>query len=251
MIMTEFSLAGRTALVTGGSSGIGLATATLFARAGATVVITGRDEVKLRTAAARIGPGTRWFAADLAHEQGARDLADHLRGTVIDVLFANAGASNAPELFDTNEDTFDAVVNANLKSTFFTVLACFELLADGASVILTSSVGFHRGTLGDPLYAAAKSGVRALGRGFAAQQAFLDRRIRVNTLSFGAISTPLTGADNPEMTAAMRAWAVDTVPMKRIADVAEAAAPALFLASDASSYLTGTELAVDGGLAQV
>jgi NAD(P)-dependent dehydrogenase (short-subunit alcohol dehydrogenase family) len=93
--------------------------------------------------------------------------------------------------------------------------------------------------------------VRALGRGFAAQPAFLDRRIRVNTLSFGAVSTPLTGADNPEMSAAMRQRAQATVPIRRMADVTEAAGPALFLAGDASRYLTGTEIAVDGGLAQL
>jgi NAD(P)-dependent dehydrogenase (short-subunit alcohol dehydrogenase family) len=243
-----------TAVVTGGSSGIGLATAKLFAAEGARVTITGRDEARLGRAAEAIGAGTAWIAADLAHEDGARSLAAQLRErgvTGIDVLFANAGASNAPELFETTEAGFDAVIGANLKSTFFTVTACAGLLADDASVILTSSVGYQRGTLGDPLYAAAKAGVRALGRGFAAQPEFLDRRIRVNTLSFGAVSTPMTGAENPEIAQAMRDWASVNVPVKRLAEPSEAAGPALFLAGSASGYLTGTEIAVDGGLAQL
>ncbi|MFF4596077.1 SDR family oxidoreductase [Amycolatopsis sp. NPDC001319] len=243
------TLESRTAVVTGGSSGIGLATARLFADEGAHVVITGRNEARLRAAAESIGPRASWIAADLAREAGARSLAAQLAGLGlrVDVLFANAGAANAPELFETTEDGFDA----NLKSAFFTVTACFDLLADGASVILTSSVGFHRGTLGDPLYTAAKAGVRALGRGFAGQPAFLDRRVRVNTLSFGAVATPLTGADNPDVARAMRDWATANVPVKRPADPLEAAGPALFLAGAASSYLTGGELAVDGGLAQL
>lgn len=247
------TLESRTAVVTGGSSGIGLATARLFADEGARVVITGRNEARLRAAAESIGPRASWIAADLAREAGARSLAAQLAGLGlrVDVLFANAGAANAPELFETTEDGFDAVIDANLKSAFFTVTACFDLLADGASVILTSSVGFHRGTLGDPLYAAAKAGVRALGRGFAGQRAFLDRHIRVNTLSFGAVATPLTGADNPDVARAMRDWATANVPVKRLADPLEAAGPALFLAGAASSYLTGAELAVDGGLAQL
>jgi NAD(P)-dependent dehydrogenase (short-subunit alcohol dehydrogenase family) len=143
------------------------------------------------------------------------------------------------------------VIDANLKTTFFTVTACFGLLSEGASVILSSSAGYHRGFNSDPLYSAAKGGVRALGRGFAAQPEFLDRRIRVNVLSFGAIATPMTGADNPEIAQAMQAWAEANVPVKRLADPIEAAGPALFLASRASSYMTGSEIAVDGGLTQL
>jgi len=247
------TLNGMTAVVTGGSSGIGLASAQLFAEEGALVAIVGRDHARLRHAAGQIGSRVHCLAADLSHADGARVLATQLRTkglTEVDVLFANAGASNAPELFETTEDSFDAVINANLKSAFFTVTACFTLLADGASIILTSSVGFHRGFHGDPLYAAAKSGVRTLGRGFAAQPAFLDRGIRVNTLSLGAFATRMTGADDSRIEA-MRDWAASNVPVKRLAHPAEAARAALFLAGSASSYMTGSEISVDGGLAQL
>jgi len=231
------ALKGRTAVITGGSSGIGLATARLFAAEGATVVVTGRDAERLRRT------GFDHVVTDLSH--GAAELASGLRGRTVDVLFCNAGAANAPELFDTDEDTFDAVIDANLKSVFFTVTECFDLLADGTSVILTSSVGFHRGFNSDPLYSAAKAGVRTLGRGFAAQPEFLRRRIRVNTISYGAVATPMT--DHPML----REWAASNVPMGRVADPAEAAAPALFLAGAGSTYLTGSEIAVDGGLTQL
>jgi NAD(P)-dependent dehydrogenase (short-subunit alcohol dehydrogenase family) len=247
-------LAGTTAVVTGGSSGVGLATARLFAEAGAVVAIVARDRSRLRHAARLVGPRARWFDADLSHAEGARSLATRLRDQDlgrIDVLFAGAGASNAPELFETTDDGFDAVIGANLKSAFLTVTACSDLLADGASVILTSSVGHHRGFHADPLYSAAKAGVRALGRGFAAHPAFLARRIRVNTLSLGAVATPLTGSGDPAAERAIRAWAAANVPLERLADPVEAARPALFLACSASSYMTGAEVAVDGGLAQL
>jgi NAD(P)-dependent dehydrogenase (short-subunit alcohol dehydrogenase family) len=243
-------LAGRTAVITGGSSGIGLASARLFAAEGAAVTIVGRSEARLAAAADELG--VRWIATDLSSAAGAHRLAERLEElglTSIDVLFANAGASNAPPLFATTEESFDLVINSNLKSTFFTVTACFDLLADNASVILTSSVGFHGGHIGDPLYNAAKAGVRALGRGFAAQPEFLARAIRVNTLSFGAISTPMTAA--PEHAAALQEWAESNIPVRRWADPAEAAAAALFLAGPGSTYLTGAELPVDGGLAQL
>lgn len=198
-------LDGKTALVTGGSSGIGLATATLFAAEGARVVIVGRDEARLQRAAAGIGAGARYIAADLAHASGTRSVAEALaaRGTMLDVLLANAGASNAPELFETTEADFDATVDVNFKSTFFTT-HCFERLNAGASVILTCSVGYQRGLLGDPLYAAAKAAVRSLGRGLAAQPEFLERSIRVNVLSFGAVTTPMTGGGDPAMADALR-----------------------------------------------
>ncbi|MGO8883333.1 MAG: SDR family NAD(P)-dependent oxidoreductase [Streptosporangiaceae bacterium] len=169
----------------------------------------------------------------------------------IDVLFANAGSSNAPELWATSDEQFDQVISANLKSTFFTVTSTAGALIDGASEILTSSVGWQRGTLGDPLYAAAKAADRALGRGFAADPRLLRRRIRVNTISFGAVRTPMTGASDPQMRDALDEWAAQNVPMARWADVGEAAAAVLFLASGASSYMTGAELATDGGLAQL
>ncbi len=185
-------LNGKTAFVTGGLSGIGLAVARLFAAEGAAVIFAGRDPERLLRAQGELGAGS-WSIAVLAHASGTRRLTDTLetRGVLLDVLVANAGASNAAALFDTTEADFDATVDANFKSAFFTVLDCFGHLKDGASVILTSSVGYQRGTLGDPLYAAAKAGVRTLGRGFAAQPEFLSCSIRVNVVSHGAVSTAI------------------------------------------------------------
>ena len=247
------ALDGRTAVVTGGSSGIGLATARLFAEEGAGVVIVARDEARLLSAAESIGASASWVSSDLGREAGALALAGTLRDRDqrIDVLFANVGASNAPELLHTSERDFDLVIDTNLKSAFFTVIRCFDLLNDGASVILTSSVAAGLGRVGDPLYSASKAAVRSLGRGLAAHPDFLRRRIRVNVLSFGAVATPMTGSEDAEHADALEQWAQQNIPVRRWASPSEAAQPALFLASDASSYMTGSELAVDGGLAQL
>ena len=274
-------LADRRAVVTGGSSGIGLAVARALAAAGAHVAIVGRDEARLAGAAAAIeaaataseraataseraataseGAATApagavlTVVADLGSEAGAAAMAQAVRDALgrVDVLVANAGAANAPELWETTEDDFDRVIDANLKSAFFTVTQVRPLLADGASAILTSSVAHDRGLLGDPLYAAAKAAVRSLGRGFAADPGLLSQQIRVNTISFGAVSTPMTGAGSPELASAMREWAAEHVPLRRLAGADEAAAAVLFLASPAASYMTGSEIAFDGGLAQI
>jgi NAD(P)-dependent dehydrogenase (short-subunit alcohol dehydrogenase family) len=279
-VIMHLQLAGRLAVVTGGSSGIGLAAAQALAASGARVAIVGRDAARLARAAAAIeeatateratqkatgratgaakaadatGPAVVTVAADLGSQAGAAAMATAVQDAFgqIDVLVANAGASNAPELWTTTEADFDLVIDANLKSAFFTVTQARPLLADGASVILTSSVAHDRGLLGDPLYAAAKAAVRSLGRGFAADPGLLSQRIRVNTVSFGAVSTPMTGAASPDVASAMRDWAAEHVPLRRLADADEAAAAVLFLASPASSYMTGSEIAVDGGLAQI
>ena len=256
--MTYFTgtgdLSGRRAVVTGGSSGIGLATATAMRRAGADVAIVGRDASKLALAAADIGPEVMTVATDLSSRRGADALREAVAAhwSSVDIIFANAGASNATEpVWETTDADFDAVVDSNLKSAFFTVTCLRPLLANRASVVLCSSVGHHRGTIGDALYVAAKAGVRALGRSFAADPGLLEQEIRVNTVSFGAVRTPMTGGDQPELADALDTWARDHVPLRRWAAVEEAADAVVFLAGERSTYITGAELAVDGGLAQI
>ena len=252
--MSTTPLGGARAVITGASSGIGLATAQALNAAGAAVALVARNPDKLAAAARQVSserPPTT-IAADLSSQAGAAEMARQLKPFgAIDILIANAGVSNAPELWETTDEQFDAVIAANLKSAFFTVVETRELLADNAAVILTPSVGYHRGRIGDPLYAAAKGAVRSLGRGFAADPDLLGRGIRVNTVSFGAVSTPMTGSEQPEMANALKQWAEENVPMRRWAQVDEAAAATVFLASPASSYMTGAELAIDGGLAQI
>jgi NAD(P)-dependent dehydrogenase (short-subunit alcohol dehydrogenase family) len=225
--------------------------ASLFVEEGAQVVVVGRDEGRLDSTVDRLGDQASGIKADLSTESGTRSLAEQVASfhSGIDVLVANAGASNAPELWETTDADFDRVIGANLKSAFFTVASCRPLLRDRASVILVSSVASGRGRLGDPLYAAAKAAVRTLGRGFAADEEFLRRGIRVNAASFGAVRTPMTWASvDPED---LQAWAEQEIPFRRWANVNEAAEPILFLAGAGSTYMTGTEVAVDGGLAQI
>jgi NAD(P)-dependent dehydrogenase (short-subunit alcohol dehydrogenase family) len=244
-------LKGKTAVITGGSSGIGLATAELFVAEGATVAIIGRDREKLESAAQRLGAGAQGFAADvaspLALESAIRSAAQTLGG--IDILFANAGVSETPPLAELTESDFDHLVGSNFKGVVFTVRYALPFLREGASVILTGSVAARKGRPGDPLYAASKGAVRSFGRSLAMDEEILARRIRVNVVTPGATATPLTRAatERPEYHDAVAAM----VPMGRWGDPREIAEGVLFLASDAASYVTGAELTLDGGLAHV
>ncbi|HKP95473.1 MAG TPA: SDR family oxidoreductase [Fibrobacteria bacterium] len=246
-------LDGRTAVITGGSSGIGLATARLFAREGARVAIVGRNASALEKARLELLDGEALAVpADLSALAGVERLMDKVEKAFgrIDVLFANAGVSDSPPWQEAGEADFAAIMDANVKSVFFTFAKAFPLLAEHASVIFTSSVAHGKGRPGDPLYSATKAAVRSLGRTLALDEAVLGKRVRVNVISPGAIQTPLTLQDSPEMEKAINAYISGAVPMKRWGRAEEVAEAALFLASPASAYLTGGEITVDGGLAQ-
>ncbi|MBY0324921.1 MAG: SDR family oxidoreductase [Reyranella sp.] len=246
-------LAGKVAVITGANSGIGLATAKLFAVEGARVFMTGRRQQELAAAVAEVGHCARGIQGDVSK---LADL-DRLFAVVqaeagaIDVLFANAGGGDFLALGSITEEHFDRTFSTNVKGTLFTVQKALPLLRDGASIILTGSTTAVKGTPGFSVYSASKAAIRNFARSWILDLA--PRKIRVNVLSPGATSTPGWHdlAASPEAHEAMVAFVKSTTPLGRLADPKESAAAALFLASDDSSFVTGSELFVDGGSAQI
>jgi NAD(P)-dependent dehydrogenase (short-subunit alcohol dehydrogenase family) len=239
-------LQGKVAVITGGTAGIGLAVAKLFVAEGAYVFITGRREKELYDAAKEIGDNVTGVQGDVA------DLADldRLYRTVeangrIDIVFANAGLGEFVPLEHITEEHFDKIFDINVKGTLFTVQKALPLLNDGASIILTGSVASAKGTPAFSVYGASKAAIRNFVRGWTVE--LKDRGIRSNVLSPGPIATPLTVAQPREAIAGI----ASTIPMGRLGEPDEVAKAALFLASDDSSFITGIELFVDGGRAQI
>ncbi|GAA1858552.1 SDR family NAD(P)-dependent oxidoreductase [Asanoa iriomotensis] len=247
-------LDGKVAVVTGASEGIGYASAARFADEGAYVYLTGRRKTELDAAVAGIG------AARATGVQGdATDLADLDRlfatigadGRRVDVLYANVGAAPMGPLSLVTEEDYERATRLNLHSALFTVQKALPLLNDHASVILSSSTTAGRGAAGVGLYAAAKAGVRSLARSWANE--LKNRGIRVNALAPHATDTSMVRGNTPAglSTEEFFAMVAAGVPLGRVADVAEQANAALFLASDQSSFITGIELHVDGGVNQI
>jgi NAD(P)-dependent dehydrogenase (short-subunit alcohol dehydrogenase family) len=244
---------GKVVVITGGNSGIGLVTAKRFVEEGAHVVITGRREKELKDAAAFIEKNVTTVTGDVSRLE---DL-DRLYAVVkekhghIDVLFANAGAGTIAPLAVATEAHFDQTFDVNVKGLFFTVQKALPLIKDGGSIILNSSVSNVMGVPGFTAYSASKAAVRSFARGWTME--LKDRNIRVNSMSPGPIETPAlenTGLTPEQIEQASAAW-VSQVPLGRRGKPGEVAATVLFLASDESSYITGVDLAVDGGMAQV
>lgn len=243
-------LDGKTALVTGGTSGIGLATAQRLADEGAYVFITGRDQTRLTEAADKIGAhGVR---GDISKPEEldalAAEIAQHGKG--LDIVFANAGGGDFATLADVTPQHYRDNFDRNVAGTVFTVQKTLPLLNEGASIILAGSTAASEGTPSFGLYAASKAAIRSLGRTWAAELA--DRKIRVNTIVPGPIETPgLVGLAPADQQQALLDGMAASLPLKRVGRPEEIAAAVLFLASDQSSFMTGAELAVDGGLTQV
>ena len=239
-------LKGKVAVITGGTTGIGLAAAKLFVREGAYVFITGRRQKELDEAVKKIGSNVTGVQGDVAKLADLDRLYETIKAKGrIDIVFANAGLAEFSPLASITEEHFDKLFNINVKGTLFTVQKALPLLNDGASIILTGSVGSVKGTSGFWVYGATKAAIRNFVRAWTVE--LKDRRIRSNVLSPGPTDTPLANRAPADAIARI----VSSIPMGRMATSDEIAKAALFLASDDSSFVTGIELFVDGGRAQI
>ena len=247
-------LEGKVALVTGGTSGIGLASARALAEEGATVYITGRRQAELDAAVKAIGPRGRGVRSDATKMAELDALFAQIKQQAghLDVLFANAGGGSMVPLGAITEEHFDETFNRNVKAVLFTVQKALPLLVDGASIILTGSTAGSKGTPAFSVYSATKAAVRNFARNWVLD--LKDRRIRVNVVSPGPIRTTglveLAG-DNKEQQDGLLAYLASLVPMGRVGEPAEVGKAVVFLASNDSSFVNGAELFVDGGVAQV
>lgn len=243
-------LSGKTALITGGNSGIGFAAARLFLENGARIAITGRDNDSLARAQQNLGNEALVLQSDAGQLDDIELTMQSVRERFgsIDILFVNAGSGQPGPFEQVTEAQFDETVAANFKGTFFTIQKALPLLADNASVIVTTSVSNQRASPNFSVYAACKAAQRSLVQtlGFS----LVQRGIRVNAISPGPIDTPGFGRWGlpPEVTLAVKENFLKKSPMKRFGSADEIAKAALFLASDDASYITGEEIVVDGGV---
>ncbi|MBJ7340244.1 SDR family oxidoreductase [Mycolicibacterium sp.] len=245
------SLDGKNALVTGGTAGIGLASARALAEAGAHVFLTGRNQSTIDAAVASIGPSATGIRSDVSDPAQLDAVVDAVaaHGGGLDVVFTNAGGGEFATLEDVTAEHFDDTFNRNVAGTLFTVQKALPLLNRGASIILSGSTSASKGIPSFGVYAASKAAVRSLGRTWAAELA--DRGIRVNTLVPGPVETPgLIGlAPSGGEKELLESLTAD-VTLGRIGQPEEIAAAVVFLASPASSFMTGSEMFVDGGEVQ-
>lgn len=247
-------LKGKIAVVTGGNSGMGFATAKEFVAEGAQVIITGRRQHDLDEAVKSIGKNIEGVQGDVSNLADIDRLHDHIKAKYgrVDVIFANAGIGGDMVPFgQVSEAQFDDVFNINAKGVFFTVQKLLPLVPDGGSIILNASIAGYSGTPAFSVYAATKAAVRSFARGWTTD--LKARKIRVNALSPGPIDTPIFGKTNltQDQIDSFKGSLLEQIPLGRIGRTDEIAKPAVFLASDDSSYITGIELTVDGGMAQV
>jgi NAD(P)-dependent dehydrogenase (short-subunit alcohol dehydrogenase family) len=245
---------GRTAVITGGNSGIGLATAQRLVADGANVVILGRDAKTLEAAVKELGPKARAVRGDVSRLADLDRLADETRKAFgrVDLVFANAGIADFRSFAETDEAFYDKMMDANVKGAYFTAQKLLPLFDDkGGSIIFTGSGVDVKGWPNTSVYAPTKAALRSLVRVLAAELA--PRSIRVNVVSPGPIDTPIFGrlAMPADAVKAFADGVTAQVPLKRFGTPDEVASAVLFLASSQASFITGTELYVDGGIAQV
>ena len=246
-------LSNKTVLVTGGTSGIGLEAAKLFREEGATVIVVGQNPTRLRAAASQLGEGVTVLRGDVSKPSQIEGIVKQVSEKFgqIDVIFANAGMGIASPLDGVTEDQINTQFDVNFKGVFFTIQKAAPLLAKGGSIVVTTSFLNEVGAPGLSILSATKAAVRSLVRSLGAELA--TREIRVNAVSPGPISTPFhgkLGLSEKQLNDA--ASAIESqVPLHRFGEAREVAKAALFLASDDSSFMTGSELVVDGGISQV
>ena len=249
----EGRLEGKIALITGGSSGIGLATAKRFVEEGAFVFITGRREAELDAAVKAIGKNVKAIKGDVSKLDDLDRIFSAIKNDKgrLDVVFANAGIAKYAVLGEISEEFYDAIFDINVKGMLFTVQKALPLLPDGAAVILASSVVGSKGLGANSVYAATKAVARSFARTWTTD--LKQRRIRVNAISPGSIDTPgLNGLLASSPVGEQRRKTIDAItPLGRLRRPDEIAAAAVFLASDEASYVAGAELFADGGFAQV
>src|SRR2546428_12915073 len=245
-------LEGKTALITGGSTGIGLATAKQFVNEGAYVFITGRREAELTAAVKEIGRNVTGVQGDVSNLADLDRLFDQIKQEKgrLDIVFANAGVARYAALGAITGEFFDSIFDANVKGVLFTVQKALPLLPDGASIILNASMVGSKGLPAYSVYSATKAAVRSFAGTWTTD--LREHRIRVNAVSPGSIDTPASRLlASSEVGEKRKQMVADSVPLGRLGTPDETAKAVVFLASDDSSYITGIELFVDGGFAQV
>jgi NAD(P)-dependent dehydrogenase (short-subunit alcohol dehydrogenase family) len=249
----ENKLEGKIAVITGGNSGIGLATAKRFVSEGAYVFITGRRQKELDIALSEIGKNVVGIQGDVSNLEDLHRLYNTVKDQKghLDILFANAGIAQFAPLGEISEEHFDNIFRINVKGVLFTVQKALPLFHDRGSIVLNASIGSSKGVEESSVYSATKAAVRSFARTWTVD--LKHRKIRVNAISPGPIDTPIFSnlLQNEEQSEQFKKNIVKTVPMGRMGSPDEVAKAVSFLASDDSSYITGIELFVDGGLAQI
>jgi len=245
-------LANKTAVITGGNSGIGLATAKEFIAQGAQVIITGRNQKSIDEAIALLGSNASGVIADSGNMAQIKTLADQVGAITsnIDIIFINAGVGKFNSVDQMTEEMYDEIMDVNFKGAYFTLQQLLPLVNDGGSIVFNTSINAHIGMVGASVYAASKAALLSLTKNLAAE--LLPRRIRVNAVSPGPVGTPLHSAEKLGLTddqlEEMGAALAKQIPIGRFGTAEELAKIITFFASDDSTYLLGAELIADGGM---
>ena len=244
---------GKVALVTGGNSGIGLATARAFAKEGARVVLTGRDQTTLDKAAAQLGKDVIAVRSDAGSVADGIKLAAllHQHGVMLDAIFINAGVAKLAPFESVGEEMWDATFNTNLKGPYFLIKALLSRLNPGAAIVLNGSINARIGMPNTSVYAASKAALISLAKTLSSE--LLSKGIRVNVVSPGPVSTPIYGRMGlpAEQLSEVEAGIQAQIPLKRFGTPEEIASAVLYLASSDSAFIVGTELVADGGMSQL